>query len=52
MFSHVLCVFILVFLFFFFFTLRANKYERGDFKSPQMSLKVGVVNFYSTVRGG
>lgn len=47
--SHVLCVFILVF---FFFTLRANKYERGDFKSPQMSLKVGVANFYSTVRGG
>lgn len=49
--SHVLCVFILVFLF-LFFTLRANKYERGDFKSPQMSLKVGVANFYSTVRSG
>ena len=49
--SHVLCVFILVF-FFFFFTLRANKYERGDFKSPQMSLKVGVANLYSTVRVG
>lgn len=47
--SHVLRVFILVA---FFFTLRANKYERGDFKSPQMSLKVGVANFYSTVRGG
>ena len=44
-------VFLFLF-FFFFFTLRANKYERGDFKSPQMSLKVGVANFYNTVRGG
>ena len=43
---------VLFFFFFFFFTLRANKYERGDFKSPQMSLKVGVANFYSTVQGG
>lgn len=44
--------YVFLFLFFFFLTLRANKYERGDFKSPQMSLKVGVANFYSTVRGG
>jgi len=35
-----------------FYMLRANKYARRYFKSPQMFLKVGVADLYSTVQGG